>query len=394
MPLMISRSGEVADVPAEHVDHYLGLGKGYRLFGPGTAMGLRGEGRENTNPTDELGTGTDPWISPADIVAGALVGPAQAGIRGIGGIASRVASSIRPSSAAARAAAKVAGNAVRAGVEGTPVVGQMAKEMMAAGGRQTVGRGAAQPIGNTLAREVAPQAGSAIEAAAGPSAESRAALTSALEQPAAATLEGNAAMSKALSPADKLRAIKPLAKGASEEAIHAHKVELELAMDEAKLSASARKALRQTFGHEAAAARPSMSVVSRETVPARPSASNAADLPESWKPRPSAAPEPDNPTLLAKPRPEGWDTPFSRHEHGYWSDSKQSQVAIETMSQNHLVNAIEKRTGELAKWGEGAAKRSPVKWSELQALKKELAWRVEHGGVNVQGARAPAGSAD
>lgn len=187
----------------------------------------------------------------------------------------------------------------------------------------------------------------------------------------------------------KLQAMKPLRANASASSWKTHAAEVEQALDEARVPAAARKLWREKLGVVKPSARAPRAAEPKVAGKIEPGTEGPVATPAKGS---AASRVPDaEEVLLAKPRPEGWDKPFSRHPSGYFSETKQAQVAIETMSQNHLNNAINKRSAELAKWGDAAAKRSPVKWNELQSLLKELKWRVEHGGVTVQGKMAPRG---
>lgn len=213
---------------------------------------------------------------------------------------------------------------------------------------------------------------------------------------AAAAPEAAAAAPEAAPAVTKtLAEIKPLGPGATAEERLAQHIDLERAMAQEKLPDAAKRRILRAFGHEQQGTSASRIAGKIEPSPTGPKATIAEPQPGTAAARVKAAKaevaaQESQPALLAKARPAGWDEPLSRHPHGYWSDTNQAKIAIETMSQNHLLNAIEKRTGELARWA-NPEKAAPVKYAELEALKKELAWRAEHGGVTIQGPRAGQG---
>lgn len=162
--------------------------------------------------------------------------------------------------------------------------------------------------------------------------------------------------------ADALRAIKPLRANASEAAKLSHRVELELAMKEAKLGAPAQKRLLEAFGHETAA--PSVTKtagkIAGEIKPAPGSAASRAE---------AAASETATPDVVRGP-----DAP--QHEVQYFSESRGNHINIEDMNQKHIERAVRKLSAKNPKPGSVAHK-------QLQALIRESIYREGTTGIHV-----------
>lgn len=283
----------------------------------------------------------------------AAPGVIRAGAQGLGELAARM----RPSWMAGRGA----GEAVKAGLKMVPGVNPAAVDQAAtalSGGAQTVGRGIAQPLGATLGREVAPTAGMATEAASGPTAASREALARSLASADEAAAAPPAPSPATTSPADRIKSIRPRS-NASPQAREAARVDLELAMDEMKLSASARKALREAKGFEA----PSGSAASRQAnmraveggAPPGSSASRTkpapkGELPESWKPKPGS-------------------TQSRTHNIRDYNPATGKNTDFESLTDAELKSRRKEVAASVARVG---AKRAPVAQAKLEAIDKEI----------------------
>lgn len=378
MPLIVM-NGVTANVRADKVQKYLDKGARYA---PPEEEGLQDPGL--MDPLNYIGT---PNLAGAVRVAPRV-------IRGIGGAmanrsaprvapalgsaAGRVADAFGPGSLGEDAVTLAGGEQGRAGLRMVNrlrgLFGQRGPAGPALEGMETLGAGVAQRAGSAASR-VPAQAARALPQVA----ESAPAVATATEAVEAAAPKG----------LDRLATIGKPRKNASMQSQLQRAVEVEKALKESGLDAAGKKNIREAL--RAATPAPKGSAASRvgkvvgEIKPKPKASGSAAERVAAKQGKVVGEVGEKEPTLLAKPRPEGWDKPLSRHPHGYFSESKGAKVAIETMSQNHIINSIAKRSRELAKFGDRAAKRSPQKWSELQALKKELEWRSQFGGMEIQG---------